>query len=62
MEKLFDSADLQVNIGIAEKVISTFVDNFNALNVYMLDANKEMGQAEMPEVNEMVQDPAAVEE
>jgi len=28
----------------------------------MLDANTEMGQAEMPDINEMVQDPAAVEE
>lgn len=55
-----DSVDAEVSTAIAEKVVNTFIGNFVALNRYMIDANKEMGEAELPEFNEMVKDPAAI--
>lgn len=55
-----DSSNAEVNIAVAEKVINSFNDNFVAMNRYMIDSNKEMGEAELPEFNQMVKDPAAI--
>jgi hypothetical protein len=56
IKKLGESADSVLNNEVAIKIISSFTDNFNALNLYLLEANMEMGVNEMPEINEIVND------
>lgn len=56
IKKLGESADSVLNNEVAIKIISSFTDNFNALNLYLLEANMEMGVNEMPEINKIVND------
>lgn len=43
---------------MAIKIIDTFTDDFAALNLLMFAANKEMGGAELAEINSLVSNPA----
>lgn len=57
-----EESDAALNNEVAIKIIETFKDNFNALNILIFESNNEMGASEMPDINNIVKDSLLVKQ
>lgn len=62
IKKLGEESDSALNNEVAIKIIETFKDNFNALNILIFESNNEMGASEMPDINNIVKDSLLVKQ